>query len=220
MNTQKTKKIINNVKEKINELNSTTLCFGGPRVQKLPWGCNENDGRCKVVKKYLYKLIEDAIKNGYSTFISGIALGFDMICAEIVLDLKKKYPNIKLVCAVPCKDQAKIWNVIFQKKYEKILSRADKIRCIYDKYVDGCMLERNKYMINNSSYLIAYYDGTGGGTKYIINYAKKQKIKTKIFYLKKEYSKKDIFTDPFMKYDGTPVYFQDILESTISSFYN
>jgi len=30
-----------------------------------------------------------------------MALGFDMICAETILDLKKKYPDIKIIGALP-----------------------------------------------------------------------------------------------------------------------
>lgn len=29
-----------------------------------------------------------------------MALGFDMFCSEIVLEIKKKYPHIKLVCTI------------------------------------------------------------------------------------------------------------------------
>ena len=41
------------------------------------------------MKEKLRNEIIKAIKNGYTTFISGMALGFDMICEEIVLELKK-----------------------------------------------------------------------------------------------------------------------------------
>ena len=57
------------------------------------------------MKNKLKEEIIKAIKNGYTTFISGMALGFDMICAEIILQLKKEYPNIKLIGAIPCKHQ-------------------------------------------------------------------------------------------------------------------
>lgn len=70
-------------------LNSTTCCFTGHRPQSLPWKFNEQDERCLKMKEQLRNEIIKAIKNGYTTFISGMALGFDMICAEIVLELKK-----------------------------------------------------------------------------------------------------------------------------------
>ena len=70
-----------------------TCCFTGHRPQKLPWGFNENHPRCVEMKQKLSTQIEQAIENGYEIFWCGMALGFDMICAELVLELKKKYPR-------------------------------------------------------------------------------------------------------------------------------
>lgn len=61
-------------------------------------------------------------------------------------------------------------------KIQKNFETRDKIRCIYDKYVDGCMKERNQYMINNSSLVIALFNGQWGGTKQTIEYAKSQGV--------------------------------------------
>ena len=38
------------------------------------------------------------------------------------------------------------------------------------------MIERNEYMLNNSSLVIALYNGLGGGTKSTIDKAKKKGI--------------------------------------------
>lgn len=116
--------------------------------------------------------IEDAINMGYSYFISGMAIGFDMICAEIVLELKLKYPHIKLECALPCQNQHSKWNKKEKERHQNILKHADKIRCIFQTYSQECMHERNKYMINNSSLVIALYDDMPGGTKKTLEYAK------------------------------------------------
>ena len=96
-----------------------------------------------------------------------------MICAELVLELKKKYPHIKLIGALPCKDQYCKWNSKQQVRYKKLIKQLDGIRCIYDKYEDGCMIERNEYMVNNSSLVIALFDGKSGGTAKTVKYAQK-----------------------------------------------
>ena len=92
------------------------------------------------------------------------------------LEFKKKYKNIISECAVPCKGQESKWIEKEQIRYRRILKQADKIRCIYNKYVDGCMKERNQYMINNSSLVIALFNGQWGGTKQTIEYAKSQGV--------------------------------------------
>ena len=86
-------KIINKCKLINKYLSNNICCFTGPRCQKLPWGFNENDNRCLKMKEITKKEIEKSISLGYKVFISGMAIGFDMICAEIVLNLKEIYPE-------------------------------------------------------------------------------------------------------------------------------
>ncbi|MBQ9118266.1 MAG: hypothetical protein IJY11_03585 [Clostridia bacterium] len=40
------------------------------------------------------------------------------------------------------------------------------------------MLERNDYMLNNSSLVIALYNGKGGGTGYTVKNAKQKGLET------------------------------------------
>lgn len=173
-NKLKLEQIKQECENKYKDLKDITLCFTGHRSQKLPWRFNEDDERCVKMKNSAKELIEQAIIDGYVYFISGMALGFDMICAEIVLELKKKYPHIKLICALPCKNQDELWTNEYKKRYKKILKQADSVRCLADKYTRECMLERNNYMLNNSSRVIALFNGLSGGTKSTIAYAKKQ----------------------------------------------
>ena len=157
-----------------------TACSTGYRPQKCPWGFNEQDIRCVNMRHNTKEKVEFSIKNGYQIFISGMALGFDMIFAEIVLELKEKYPHIKLIAALPCKDQYKFWASDQIKRYKYILSLCDNVRCLYDKYNDKCMLERNEYMLKNSSKVIALFDGLAGGTKSTILKAKKMGLTVEI----------------------------------------
>ena len=158
-----------------------TCCFAGHRPNKLPWGYNEKGISFFLFKSRLRKTIKESIKNGYNYFISGMALGSDMLCAEMVLSLKKKHPNIMLECAIPCINQTEKWLKDSIDRYNYILSKADKVTYVSNKpYFNGCMQKLNEYMIENSSLLIAVYNGSSGGTKQTINYARKHKIHIKI----------------------------------------
>lgn len=158
---------------------SVTLCFTGHRSQKLPWGFNEEHPQCIKMKDRLYKVIENCIQYGYTNFLCGMALGFDMICASILLDLKNTYPQIKVYGILPCKDQHSMWPEKEKQRYNYLLSKLDGIRCKYDKYNSSeCMLERNNYMINNSSLLVALFDGKPGGTQSTILKAEKANVRT------------------------------------------
>lgn len=119
--------------------------------------------------------IEKAIQKGYKTFLCGMALGFDTICAETVIELKKNYTEIKLIGAIPCKTQDSKWADKDKSRYKELLQKLDGVRCIYDEYIGAeCMLERNRYIVNNSSLMIALFDGKAGGTQSTIDYAKQQ----------------------------------------------
>lgn len=76
---------------------SRTVCFTGHR------DIREND---KVEEK-LRIIIEKMIERGYRNFVAGGAQGFDTIAAEIVLELKEKYPTIQLQLNLPFKEQYK-----------------------------------------------------------------------------------------------------------------
>ena len=80
-----------------------TVCFTGHRPQTLKFLWNEECEMCKNLKMQIKNTITELIeKENAIHFISGMALGVDMICAEIVLELKKTYPQITLECAIPC----------------------------------------------------------------------------------------------------------------------
>ena len=154
-----------------------TLCVTGHRSQKLPWKFNEDDERCITMKKELKEQLEISINEGYDTFLSGMALGFDMICVEILLELKKRYKYVRIIGVLPCKNQDCKWPEKEQKRYRKLLDQLDYIRCKYDEYIGAeCMLERNRFMVNNSSKMIALFNGQNGGTKSTIDYAKNQNL--------------------------------------------
>lgn len=159
------------------KMKNKTLCFSGHRTVKLP----KDKDKLTYLLQSLYNEIDKAIFEGYDTFIFGACYGFDLLCAEQVLLRKKiiqyKNPvNIKLIAAVPFEEQAAKWNEQDREKYFNILSKCDDVVILNKHYRTGCYHERNRYMVDNSSKLICYYDGSGGGTGYTVEYAKKRSI--------------------------------------------
>lgn len=151
---------------------SQVCCFTGHRPSALPWGYNESGIRFLVFKRKLKKAIKITIANGCCHFISGMALGVDVIAAELVLELKQTNPNIILECAIPCNNQSCKWPSQSINRYNCILEQADKVTVVTDKpYFNGCMQKRNQYMINNSGRVIAVFNGTIGGTSQTIKSA-------------------------------------------------
>lgn len=120
----------------------------------------------------LTALIKSLIEKGVTTFYNGMARGFDLISAQCVLNLKRDYPFIKLIACVPCPNQEKYFYEEDKKTYYKVLENCDEVKLLSEKYHKACMLLRNRYMVDNSSYLIVYDRGDDGGTEYTLKYAR------------------------------------------------
>lgn len=89
--------------------------------------------------------------------------------------IKKNYKDIKIIGALPCRNHDNLWPAKEKEIYRKILEKLDSIRCVYDEYNGSeCMHERNRYMVTNSSLMIALYNGLPGGTQKTIEFAKEQ----------------------------------------------
>ena len=106
----------------------------------------------------------------------GMALGCDMYCAEAVIRLKKMHSDVTLQAAVPYRGQADNWNEYNRLRYDRIVDNCDEVTVLAESYSPACMAIRNRFMVDNSSVLVACYDGMSGGTWNTIRYAQKKDI--------------------------------------------
>ncbi|ADY55384.1 hypothetical protein Sgly_1056 [Syntrophobotulus glycolicus DSM 8271] len=170
-----------------------TCGFTGYRPAKLPFRDNEHSIPCVHLKLLLYTETEAAVKDGYTRFICGFALGSDTYFAEAVIALRERYPEITLEAALPCETQANRWldrplpsmaprhSSIHGRhgdrdRYFSLLAQCDKETCISRNYHKGCYLERNRYIVRQSQRLIAVFDGQPGGTMFTVNRAKAREL--------------------------------------------
>jgi len=122
----------------------------------------------------LSKQVKMLAERGVTNFLCGMAQGADLWFAGIVLGLRKDNPALKLYCILPCKGQTNSWPESYYKHYYYILEQADLIYFVNREYREGCMLERNHFMVEHASILLAVYNGTQrSGTGATVNYARK-----------------------------------------------
>lgn len=149
-----------------------TACFTGHRPNKLG-GYVENNPIMSGVKVWLERAIRQAVSQGIDSFISGMALGVDQAAAETVLVLKREYPEIKLVAAVPFLGQEGKWPRLSQDKYKHLLEQCDQVHIVCEgHYAVWKMQKRNEWMVDRASAVIAVWDGTTGGTGNCVEYAR------------------------------------------------
>lgn len=100
-----------------------------------------------LIRRILMKLdaeIDRLIGDGVTDFISGGALGFDQIAASLIIAKKQMGRNIRLVLALPCRDQDQFWNERQRALYQNLLKEADEIIYISERYSPLCMKKRNR----------------------------------------------------------------------------
>ena len=136
------------------------------------------------IKKDLRKTIIDLIKRGYRYFAISLTRDAGMLAGEIVLELRKKYPSIKLICV----DINSTYHEMFSKydseytlydgNFKK--KKKDDYESLYQKLKESCDVYKNlssleqketieicrEWIINKASVLVAVYcAGTKGFIK-------------------------------------------------------
>ena len=144
----------------------STCCFTGHR--KI------SDSEKKRLLPALANEIEKLYAQGVTVFRNGGALGFDAFAAICVMGLKKKYPEVKLIVDVPHKGQENLWPEEQKDVYHYIVKCADEVNILSDRYRQGCMHHRNRYMVDRSDFVIAYVRHARGGSYYTASYAEEQ----------------------------------------------
>ena len=149
----------------------TTCSFSGHRI--LP---KDFDG--EEIKKAVY----NAVNEGFSTFLVGMAIGFDALCFKVLEKIRQE-KDIKIVACVPCRDQSKYFNKSQKAEYDREIASSNEVIYLAESYFDGCMQIRNEFMVDNSSMLICFLLSPYGGTYSTIKYAAEKGLK--IVYLGK-----------------------------------
>ena len=156
-----------------------SVCFTGHRNVKVT----------DELVSLLGKTLTDLIENGAVDFYAGGALGWDMLCEQVVLDLREEFPQIKLHLILPCspEEQTARWNHSQKVEYYNFLKTADTVEYTSTHYYDGCMKVRNARLVELADCCVCYYDnrsrsGTGQTVRMavekgirIINFAEKIK---------------------------------------------
>ena len=143
-----------------------SCCFTGHR-----WLPKEKLGQ---ILKRLDLEVENLINQGVAEFVSGGALGFDQIAASLIVTKKKIHPKIRLILALPCKNQDARWNDEQKRLYCGLFTEADEVIYVSEEYFDGCMAARNRYMVDRTAYCICAQLRSRSGTGQTVRYMREQ----------------------------------------------
>lgn len=167
---------------------STTCCITGHRNRDLPFDGDIHKSGMKRLMSMLHLNITEAYRDGYRTFISGMAEGVDLMCAKIIYELiaRKEFPDARLVCALPYREQEReISNFLDKYVYSMVFSGCSEAVVISDRFDKNRYRLRNQFMVDNSSRIIGAFKPKkgGSGTFQTINMAKKAGLDMRIIRL-------------------------------------
>ncbi len=147
------------------------LAFTGHRPEKLPWGTCDSDPRCQALLLRMRLLIDQQIESGVTDFCCGMARGCDFYFAQAVIERKTADPRLRLYAYLPCESQSARWAQADRQTYQQLLSRCDEVYLLQRSYTQGCMLARNRRMVDDADRLMSVWDGSAGGTGATVRYA-------------------------------------------------
>lgn len=119
----------------------------------------------------LHAVVDLLYGRGCRQFLSGMAVGFDLAAAETVLALRESRPGLRLVAVVPFEGQEARFSAADRERYCRVLAAADERIIICGHYRRDCYARRNDFLTDRSSVLVAWYDGSPGGTRYTVRRA-------------------------------------------------
>ncbi len=148
-------------------------CFTGHRPEKL--GIPE-----QRLRLLLEDAIRQAIRDGFTTFLTGMAKGVDLVAAEIVLAEREKDPRLKLIAVLPFETFGQRWGGGWAERFREVLAQADRIHCVSQEFSYASYQWRNQYMVDHASMVLAVFNGEHGGTKNTLDYARKRNVPCRI----------------------------------------
>ncbi len=119
----------------------------------------------------LRRLVGEAYDRGCRTFLSGMAVGFDLAAAECVLTCRDSLPGVRLVAVVPFEGQQERFSLLDKVRFERIVAAADETLVLSARYHRGVYSRRNDFLVDHAAQLVAWFDGSPGGTSYTVRRA-------------------------------------------------
>ena len=150
-----------------------TCCLTGHRV--IPPGETE-----KVMTRARYILLKLIREKNVRYFGVGGAVGFDMLAAEFLLDLKAhKEHQIRIISVLPWPGwrETPDWTDELRAREDQILRGSDKVVYVRQEYEKKVFLLRDRALVDNSGCCVSYCNRLRTGTAYTVRYALEKNLK-------------------------------------------
>lgn len=138
-----------------------TIAFTGHRSY-----CRRHDSAIEAEVERLYAL-------GARRFRVGMAEGFDLAVACVVLHVSESKPDIEIELFVPWPDFPSTFSSANRRIYDLIVGQAAALHYVSSEYHVGVFQARNEAMVDGADLVVAWWNGRPSGTANTVRYAHK-----------------------------------------------
>ncbi|MCD8915117.1 DUF1273 domain-containing protein [Staphylococcus simulans] len=114
----------------------------------------------KYLKLFLRNKLESLIEEGLEWVLIQGQLGIEFWTAEVVIELKSEYPDLKLGVIAPFQNHTERWNEQNQLKYQQIIENSDFHETVHHAPYEGPFQfkQTDRFMLDHTDITILIYD--------------------------------------------------------------
>lgn len=119
------------------------------------------------INKAVKAMIEE---QGVTVFLTGGMGAFDKLFSQAVRKMKEQYPNVKLVLVKPYMSEELNRNKkLYEEEYDSVVIPEE----LAEVYFKQAITKRNKWIVENSDYIVCYVYRDHGGAFEAVKYAQR-----------------------------------------------
>ena len=137
---------------------------------------NNNHAGIPIIKRALENQFRALIDEGLEWVVISGQQGIESWAAEVVIELKKEFPELKYSVITPFLEQEKNWNEAKQTAYTHIINNADFVTSVTKRPYEAPwqFIEKDNFIIDNTDGILVVYDEDNEGSpKYVLRLAEK-----------------------------------------------
>jgi uncharacterized phage-like protein YoqJ len=136
-----------------------TLLLSGYKSHELGIWDAKNPG-IFIIKTAIEKQLRTLVENGLEWVIIGGQPGIELWAAEIVIELKNEFPELKLGVLMPFLEQENKWKEEQKEYYHTIIEQADFVDAVSKKpYIAPWQFKaRDEFSLDHTDALLLVYD--------------------------------------------------------------
>ncbi|BGE82421.1 DUF1273 domain-containing protein [Staphylococcus petrasii] len=114
----------------------------------------------KYLKAFIKHKLLQYIDEGLEWVLIQGQIGIELWAAEVVLDLKQTYPELKLGIITPFYGHTSKWNEVNQAKYNSIVEKADFLESVHHTEYEGPFQfkQTDQFMLDHTDMTLLIYD--------------------------------------------------------------